>query len=80
LNFFDDKGPRIEGFDNELRPIVSYFGFDYKYESETDFEEKYITPSNKKFKKWKRIQREAHVLRLWRTLFNKALSCSIAIT
>lgn len=34
--------------------IVSFFGFDYKYESDTDDEEKYATKANKRFPKLKR--------------------------
>ena len=46
------------------------FGYKYNYETDTDDEDKYITKNNKKFKRWKRSKREAHILRLWRTLYN----------
>ena len=38
------------GFFN-TKEIVSFFGFDYKYESDTDDEEKYVNKANKKFHK-----------------------------
>jgi hypothetical protein len=49
------KHKLMDGFDAEFKPIQSFFGFDYKYESETDLEEKYIVNRNKKFKKWSKI-------------------------
>ena len=71
-----NQGVPIEGID---KPVSSFFGFDYKYGSDTDEEHLYITPHNERFKKWKKEKRLAHVLKLWKTLFNKALSCSITI-
>lgn len=56
------------------------FGYKYNYETDTDDEDKYITKNNKKFKRWKRSKREAHILRLWRTLYNQALGCAVLIT
>ena len=43
-------------------PVISFFGFDYRYESETDDETKYQTKENKKFKKYNKARREAHVM------------------
>ena len=59
--------------------IVSHFGFDYNYDSDTDDEKKYLTYENKKFVKMKRPKREAHVYKLWRKAFIKALSCTVII-
>jgi len=56
------------------------FGFKYNYETDTDDEDKYITKKNKHFSRWKRSYREAHILKLWRTLNNKALVCAVIIT
>ena len=39
-----NHGYDIDGQDQEVnnREIVSFFGFDYKYESDTDDEDKYV--------------------------------------
>lgn len=65
----------------ELNPekIVSDFGFNYNYQSDTDNEGKYTTKSNKRFYKLKRAQKEARVLALWRSAHMKALVCGIII-
>ena len=51
-----NHGYDVEGQDGETqnKEIVSFFGFDYKYESDTDDEEKYVNKSNKRFHRMKR--------------------------
>ena len=58
---------------------MSHFGFDYNYDTDTDDERKYLSVDNKKFSKMKRPKREAHVFRLWRKTFIKALACTVMI-
>lgn len=48
--------------------------------TDSDDETKYTVKSNKNFFKMKRAQKEAHVLLLWRTCFNKAFVCAQLIS
>ena len=59
--------------------VISFFGFSYNYDSETDDEKKYVTKQNKGFKKLTRTQREAAVLKLWRKAFIKAFTAQVFV-
>lgn len=50
--------------------IKSFYGFDYQYNTETDDENKYVTPKNKRFYKLNAKEREAHIINLWRSCQN----------
>jgi hypothetical protein len=56
--------------------VASFFGMSHSYKTDTDDEYvKYKTKINRKFALWEEQKREAHVLRLWRTCYNKLWAC-----
>jgi hypothetical protein len=56
--------------------LASFFGFDHSYKTDTDDDyAKYKTRKNRKFATWDEEIREAHILRLWRTCYNKLWAC-----
>ena len=62
-----------------IKPVVSLWGFNYDYHTDTDDEHKYVSGMNRKFLKFNRTRKEAHVIKLWRTMHNKALVCALLI-
>lgn len=77
-DFLNKEGPKRDQEEDQER-IVSFFGFKYNYDTETDDEKKYITKKNKGFKKLKRTQREYFVLNLWRKAFIKAFAAGVFV-
>jgi hypothetical protein len=56
--------------------LASFFGFDHSYQTDTDDEyQKYRTKLNRKFSFWDQEKREAHILKLWKTCYNKLWAC-----
>ena len=51
----------------------------FKYESDTEDEEKYIDDNNRKFSKWRSAKRDKHLFKLWKKAYMKGLSASLMI-
>lgn len=51
----------------------------YKYASDTEDEEVYITIKNAKFSRWTEDKKNKHIVRLWRLAYNKATAANLII-
>jgi hypothetical protein len=67
LDDSDIKNVKYTSYDKRL----SNYGFDYKYCTDTDDEQKYVHEKNRGFMTLKRSKKKKHIEKLWKTMFMK---------